>query len=96
MRAALSDAGQGTRLHCGARLGSARLQSGFRVACTGAQVVARVIVREIGASTPNSIKQWDHAVVSLRSAWEKWQSDGRSFWQQMDALVETLDGLDQR
>jgi len=35
-----------------------------------------------------------HEAVSLRAAWEKWQSDGRVFWQQMDALVETLDGLE--
>ena len=33
--------------------------------------------------------------VSLRSAWAQWQNDGRGFWQQMDALVETLDGLTQ-
>lgn len=32
--------------------------------------------------------------VGLSAAWEKWQSDGRAFWQQMDALVETLDGLE--
>ncbi len=31
--------------------------------------------------------------VSLRSAWEQWQIDGRAFWQQMDALVGTFDGL---
>ena len=31
--------------------------------------------------------------VSLRSAWDQWQTDGRTFWQQMDTLVETLDGL---
>jgi type I restriction enzyme M protein len=31
--------------------------------------------------------------LSLRSAWAHWQNDGRAFWQQMDALVETLDGL---
>ena len=31
--------------------------------------------------------------VSLRSAWDRWQTDGRTFWQQMDALVETLDSL---
>lgn len=31
--------------------------------------------------------------VSLRSTWDQWQTDGRAFWQQMDALVETLDGL---
>lgn len=35
----------------------------------------------------------DGEAVSLRSAWEKWQTDGRAFWQQMDALVETLGGL---
>ena len=32
-------------------------------------------------------------VVSLRLAWDQWQTDGRTFWQQMDVLVETLDGL---
>lgn len=31
--------------------------------------------------------------VTLRSEWDQWQTDGRPFWQQMDALVETLDGL---
>ena len=29
--------------------------------------------------------------VSLRSAWEQWQTKGRAFWQQMDTLVEALD-----
>ena len=33
--------------------------------------------------------------VSLPSAWAQWLNDGRAFWQQMDALVETLDGLTQ-
>ena len=33
--------------------------------------------------------------ISLGSAWAQWQNDGRAFWQQMDALVETLDGLTQ-
>jgi type I restriction enzyme M protein len=31
--------------------------------------------------------------VSLQSSWNKWQADGREYWLQMDALVETLDGL---
>ncbi len=30
---------------------------------------------------------------SLKAAWQEWQSDDRAFWMQMDALVETLDGL---
>ena len=32
--------------------------------------------------------------ATLPAAWAQWQADGRAFWQQMDALVETLDGLD--
>ena len=31
--------------------------------------------------------------ASLQSSWAQWQILGRSFWMQMDALVETLDGL---
>ena len=31
--------------------------------------------------------------VSLRSAWDQWRTDGSTFWQQMDALVETLDSV---
>ena len=29
----------------------------------------------------------------LRSSWATVEANGRAFWQQMDALVETLDGL---
>ena len=36
----------------------------------------------------------DSEVVSLRAACEQWKTDGHAFWQQMDALVETLDGLE--
>ena len=31
--------------------------------------------------------------ASLQTAWAQWQTEGRVFWQQMDALVETLNGL---
>jgi len=31
--------------------------------------------------------------ASLQSSWAQWQTEGRTFWLQMDALVETLDGL---
>lgn len=31
--------------------------------------------------------------ASLAEAWDNWQTNGRSFWQQMDNLVETLDQL---
>lgn len=35
----------------------------------------------------------DGNAITLQSAWAQWQSNGRAFWQQMDSLVETLDGL---
>lgn len=31
--------------------------------------------------------------ATLNAAWAQWQTDGRVFWQQMDTLVEPLDGL---
>jgi len=31
--------------------------------------------------------------VTLRDAWDQWQTEGRAFWRQMDQLVETLEGL---
>ena len=30
---------------------------------------------------------------SLAELWADWEQDGRAFWQEMDALVEMLDGL---
>lgn len=30
---------------------------------------------------------------SLKGVWEQWQGDGHTFWQQMDALVDSLDCL---
>lgn len=47
-------------------------------------------VKRIAAAIPTDS---NGDAVSLRSAWDQWQTDGRAFWQQMDALVETLDGL---
>jgi type I restriction enzyme M protein len=31
--------------------------------------------------------------ASLAEAWDRWQTNGREFWMQMDALVEGLDAL---
>lgn len=44
-------------------------------------------------SSANPATDGQGQTISLRAAWEQWQSDGRAFWQQMDALVETLDGV---
>ena len=31
--------------------------------------------------------------TTLREAWDEWETSGRAFWQQMDALVDMLDGI---
>lgn len=31
--------------------------------------------------------------TTLKEVWTEWEESGREFWQEMDALVETLDGL---
>ncbi|EOY4014234.1 type I restriction-modification system subunit M [Escherichia coli] len=40
-----------------------------------------------------SAKDVDGETLSLNSAWEQWQNDGRVFWQEMDSLVDALDNL---
>lgn len=31
--------------------------------------------------------------ASISSTWDAWESSGRTFWTQMDAVVDMLDGL---
>jgi len=65
-----------------------------------------VTLAEIGAQAHNlsipfyvkrlaaaPITQSNGDAVTLHSAWDHWYADGREFWQQMDALVGTLNGL---
>ncbi len=42
----------------------------------------------VGASA-----QEGDAPVTLRQAWDAWESSGRAFWTQMDEVVDMLDGL---
>ncbi|MGU5617066.1 type I restriction-modification system subunit M [Aeromonas caviae] len=72
-------------------------QPGFTKVATIAEIVANagnlsipLYVKRVSAA-PATDENGD--VVTLLSAWEQWQTDGRLFWQQMDELVETLDGL---
>ncbi|WP_301102504.1 class I SAM-dependent DNA methyltransferase [Propionivibrio sp.] len=62
-----------------------------QIAANGANLSIPLYVKRSTAATNSN---GTNEVVSLRSAWEKWQTDGRAFWQQMDAIVETLDGLE--
>jgi type I restriction enzyme M protein len=78
----------------------------FRLFSAEAGFSAVATLTEIAANNTNlSIPQYVKRVsatgtvngtgkpATLDTAWAQWQTDGRAFWQQMDALVETLDGL---
>jgi type I restriction enzyme M protein len=43
------------------------------------------------AATPATDGNGD--AITLQSAWDQWQTEGRTFWLQMDALLENLDGF---
>jgi len=70
-------------------------EDGFSAVATHEQIVAN----NANLSIPQYVKRLstsangDGQPATLDTAWTQWQTDGRAFWQQMDALVETLDGL---
>ena len=45
-------------------------------------------------STTTASANGNEQPATMSGAWEKWQSNGQAFWQQMDALVETLGSLE--
>ena len=61
-----------------------------QIAANGANLSIPLYVKRSTAATSSN---GNNEVVSLSSAWEQWQTDGRAFWQEMDILVETLDTL---
>ena len=83
-----------------------RILRTFRAFAAEAGFSAVATLAEIAANKANlSIPQYVKRVsatgtvdgtgkpATLDTAWAQWKTDGRTFWQQMDALVETLDGL---
>ena len=73
-------------------------EAGFSEVATAKQIVANganlsiplYVKRQTVTTNANGTEP-----ATLHAAWAQWQTDGRAFWQQMDALVETLDCLDQ-
>ncbi len=73
-------------------------EAGFSTVATLAQIAAN----NANLSIPQYVKRVSATgnvngtgqPATLDAAWAQWQTDGRAFWQQMDALVETLDGLE--
>lgn len=58
-----------------------------------AQVTANGSTLSISMPAKNSTVSASGAgqPLTARAVWEKWQSEGRGFWQQINALAETLD-----
>lgn len=71
--------------------GFAKVATLAEIAANGGSLSIPLYVKR--SVTGNGIANGE-APDSLRDAWEKWQTDGSAFWQQMDVLVETLDGLE--
>ncbi len=72
-------------------------QPGFAALATKEEVLAKEgnlsiprYVRSVGRSDNKNGEQ------SLKKAWTAFEAEGRGFWQQMEELVEMLDGLTAR
>lgn len=69
---------------------------GFANVATLAEISAKAgnlsIPLYVRRTAPAPSTDSNGAPVSLRSTWEQWQTASRAFWQQMDAIAETLDG----
>ena len=60
------------------------------IAANAGNLSLPLYVKKLVAAPANDV---NGEAITLQSSWVQWQNDGRAFWQQMDALVETLDGL---
>jgi len=63
------------------------------IAGQGYSLSIPLYVRRLGVSESPAPYAAGEQPGRLRSAWETWEQEGRVFWQQMDRLVEMLDGL---
>jgi type I restriction enzyme M protein len=72
-------------------------ESGFARVATLAEIQVNAsslsIPLYVKRTTASLAKTVDGDPPTLQTVWEQWQDEGRSFWLQMDALVETLDGI---
>ncbi len=68
--------------------GFAKVATLEEIAVNGSNLSIPLYVRKISV-VGNGIDE----TQSLTSVWQQWQSDGQNFWQQMDELVQTLNGL---
>ena len=69
-------------------VGFAKVATADEVAAQGHSLSIPLYVKRVAAE--NGARRDDR---SLAEVWERWEQDGRTFWLQMDALVDVLDGL---
>ncbi len=70
--------------------GFAKVATTDEIAAQGFSLSIPLYVKRTSAGS--STKEGD-APVTLREAWDAWESSGRTFWTQMDEVVDMLDGL---
>lgn len=70
--------------------GFSKVVSVAEIAANAGNLSLPLYVKKLVAAPANDA---NGKAITLQSSWVQWQSEGRAFWQQMDALVETLDGL---
>ncbi|MDC8787268.1 type I restriction-modification system subunit M [Roseateles koreensis] len=71
--------------------GLAKVASLTEISAHAANLSIPLYVKRIAAAVATDS---NGDALSLRSAWDQWQTDGRAFWQQMDALESELDSLE--
>jgi len=68
--------------------GFAKVATLEEIAANGSNLSIPLYVRRNGANGNTAADG-----QSLQSVWQQWLMNGQEFWQQMDELVQTLDGL---
>ncbi|MCB9689727.1 MAG: SAM-dependent DNA methyltransferase [Alphaproteobacteria bacterium] len=70
-------------------------EEGFATVATLAEIAAQghSLSIPLYVRRPSAASTAGAATPTLREAWEGWEASGRSFWTQMDAVVDLLDGL---
>ena len=67
---------------------------GFATVATLDEVTAQEFSLSIPLYVRRKVNLGDQAEVkSLKQVWSVWEESGQDFWQEMDTLVEMLDGL---
>jgi len=72
-----------------------RAEAGFTAVATIAEIAAQASSLSIPLYVKRAaLAPKDGEPATLRAAWDAWEAGGRVFWEEMDAVLDMLDGLD--